>query len=253
MGGQSISLTICATSISDCLLSTSLRMTRGLVIRLGMINNSVGLSKHRTTVETTYPSQFSKVVQTVLKEEGWGTILNCLVAGVNSKISSPELLCSEAIADSIIQNLHVIVSMIRQSVPNTMKKIIRKFVHENSLGVVADDKAYDGMNFGLTCGTFSHNWIILRNLIMKSGASFFDLKNLTHVNHEFVRFLVLLYPLRNKTGVLRAISDHMLGAAGVQIPEDNLDNLHSLREEDRTSEIMDPHDLLGSFLLAYTD
>ncbi|GJY19044.1 hypothetical protein Tco_0390535 [Tanacetum coccineum] len=52
---------------------------------------------------------------------------------------------------------------------------------------------------------------------------------------------------------LRAISGHMLGAAGVQIPEDNLDDLHSLREEDGTSEIMDPQDLLGSFLLADTD
>ncbi|GJU99960.1 hypothetical protein Tco_1329231 [Tanacetum coccineum] len=37
----------------------------------------------------------------------------------------------------------------------------------------------------------------------------------------------------------------MLGAAGVQIPEKNLDNLHSSREEDGTSETMDPQDLLG--------
>ncbi|GJR69964.1 hypothetical protein Tco_0016029 [Tanacetum coccineum] len=37
----------------------------------------------------------------------------------------------------------------------------------------------------------------------------------------------------------------MLGAAGVQIPEINLDNLHSLREEDGTSETVDPQDLLG--------
>ncbi|GKE20930.1 hypothetical protein Tco_1432442, partial [Tanacetum coccineum] len=42
----------------------------------------------------------------------------------------------------------------------------------------------------------------------------------------------------------------MLGAAGVQIPEDNLDDLHSLRKEDGTLEIMDPQDLLGSLLLA---
>ncbi|GKF44667.1 hypothetical protein Tco_0131219 [Tanacetum coccineum] len=45
----------------------------------------------------------------------------------------------------------------------------------------------------------------------------------------------------------------MLGAAGVQIPENNLDNLHSLREEDRTSESMDPQDLLGSLLLVDID
>ncbi|GJY17046.1 hypothetical protein Tco_0388537 [Tanacetum coccineum] len=37
----------------------------------------------------------------------------------------------------------------------------------------------------------------------------------------------------------------MLGAAGVQIPESNLDNLHSSREEDGTSETMDPQNLLG--------
>ncbi|GKB35313.1 hypothetical protein Tco_0880255 [Tanacetum coccineum] len=42
----------------------------------------------------------------------------------------------------------------------------------------------------------------------------------------------------------------MLGATGVQIPENNLENLHSSREEDGTSETMDPQDLLGSFLLA---
>ncbi|GJV38357.1 hypothetical protein Tco_1410834 [Tanacetum coccineum] len=37
----------------------------------------------------------------------------------------------------------------------------------------------------------------------------------------------------------------MLGAAGVQIPKNNLDDLHSSREEDGTSETMDPQDLLG--------
>ncbi|GJX03084.1 hypothetical protein Tco_0189000 [Tanacetum coccineum] len=45
----------------------------------------------------------------------------------------------------------------------------------------------------------------------------------------------------------------MLGAAGVQIPEDNLDDLHSLRKEDGTSKIMDPQDLLGCDLLALVD
>ncbi|GKB96381.1 hypothetical protein Tco_0982518 [Tanacetum coccineum] len=37
----------------------------------------------------------------------------------------------------------------------------------------------------------------------------------------------------------------MLGAAGVQIPENNLDDLYSSREEDGTSETLDPQDLLG--------
>ncbi|GJR46728.1 hypothetical protein Tco_1314831 [Tanacetum coccineum] len=37
----------------------------------------------------------------------------------------------------------------------------------------------------------------------------------------------------------------MLGAAGVQIPENNLDELHSSRDEDGKSETMDPQDLLG--------
>ncbi|GKC90611.1 kinase-like domain, phloem protein 2-like protein, partial [Tanacetum coccineum] len=41
-----------------------------------------------------------------------------------------------------------------------------------------------------------------------------------------------------------AISGHMLRAAGVQISENNLDNLHSSREEDGTSETMDPQDIL---------
>ncbi|GJZ05322.1 hypothetical protein Tco_0538597 [Tanacetum coccineum] len=53
----------------------------------------------------------------------------------------------------------------------------------------------------------------------------------------------------DEIGELRAISGHMLRAARVQIPKDNLDDLHSLREEDGTSEIMDPQDLLGSFLI----
>nr|GEV56611.1 hypothetical protein [Tanacetum cinerariifolium] len=45
----------------------------------------------------------------------------------------------------------------------------------------------------------------------------------------------------------------MLGAARVQIPENNLDNLHSSREEDGTSETMDHHDLYGFVLLADAD
>nr|GEY02151.1 hypothetical protein [Tanacetum cinerariifolium] len=52
---------------------------------------------------------------------------------------------------------------------------------------------------------------------------------------------------------LRAISGHVLGAAEVQIPENNLDNLHSSIEKDGTLETVDLQDLLGSFLLAGCD
>ncbi|GJR90013.1 hypothetical protein Tco_0214024 [Tanacetum coccineum] len=45
----------------------------------------------------------------------------------------------------------------------------------------------------------------------------------------------------------------MLGAVGVPIPENNFYHLHSLRDEDGTSETMDPHDILGSLLLADID
>ncbi|GKE49355.1 hypothetical protein Tco_1480613, partial [Tanacetum coccineum] len=48
--------------------------------------------------------------------------------------------------------------------------------------------------------------------------------------------------LIDEVGELIAISSHMLGAAGVQILEDNLDDLHSSREEDGTLETMDPQD-----------
>ncbi|GKG45600.1 hypothetical protein Tco_0498046, partial [Tanacetum coccineum] len=57
----------------------------------------------------------------------------------------------------------------------------------------------------------------------------------------------------DEIGELRAISGHMLGAAEVRIPENNLDDLHSSRKEDGTSKTMDPQDLLGSFLLADKD
>nr|GEY72752.1 hypothetical protein [Tanacetum cinerariifolium] len=39
----------------------------------------------------------------------------------------------------------------------------------------------------------------------------------------------------------------------VQIPKNNLDNMHSSREKDGTLEAVDPHDLLSSFLLTDTD
>ncbi|GJT32058.1 hypothetical protein Tco_0922477 [Tanacetum coccineum] len=39
--------------------------------------------------------------------------------------------------------------------------------------------------------------------------------------------------------VLRAIFGYMLGASRVQIPQNNLDNLQSIREEDGTLETVD--------------
>ncbi|GKB44617.1 hypothetical protein Tco_0889559 [Tanacetum coccineum] len=44
----------------------------------------------------------------------------------------------------------------------------------------------------------------------------------------------------NKVDKLRAVSGHMLGASGVQIPKNNLDNLKSTREEDGAVETLDP-------------
>nr|GEV17616.1 reverse transcriptase domain-containing protein [Tanacetum cinerariifolium] len=52
---------------------------------------------------------------------------------------------------------------------------------------------------------------------------------------------------------LRAIFSHMLRASRVQIAENNLDNLQSIREEDGTSEIVDPQDSLGSLVLEVLD
>ncbi|GJY52015.1 hypothetical protein Tco_0442862 [Tanacetum coccineum] len=45
----------------------------------------------------------------------------------------------------------------------------------------------------------------------------------------------------------------MLGASGVQIPQNNLDKLQSIREEDGTSETMDLQDCLGSLVLEVLD
>ncbi|GKB26231.1 hypothetical protein Tco_0865632 [Tanacetum coccineum] len=46
----------------------------------------------------------------------------------------------------------------------------------------------------------------------------------------------------NDVDELRAVSDHMLGASGVQISKNNLDNLRSKREEDGILETLDPRD-----------
>nr|GFB63898.1 hypothetical protein [Tanacetum cinerariifolium] len=61
---------------------------------------------------------------------------------------------------------------------------------------------------------------------------------------KFNRAKKLLY----KIDELRAISGHVLGATGVQIPKDDLDNLQ-VRSEEGTLELEDPQELLGSNLL----
>nr|GFB97938.1 hypothetical protein [Tanacetum cinerariifolium]GFC02311.1 hypothetical protein [Tanacetum cinerariifolium] len=61
---------------------------------------------------------------------------------------------------------------------------------------------------------------------------------------KFNRAKKLLY----KIDKLRAISGHMLGAAEVQVPEDDLDNLRA-KSEEGTLELEDPQELLGSILL----
>nr|GFD09414.1 hypothetical protein [Tanacetum cinerariifolium] len=65
---------------------------------------------------------------------------------------------------------------------------------------------------------------------------------------EFNRTKKFLY----KVDELRAIFGHMLGASGVQIPENNLDNLYSISEEG-TLELVDPQEFLGSVLLETND
>ncbi|GJU95087.1 hypothetical protein Tco_1319843 [Tanacetum coccineum] len=45
----------------------------------------------------------------------------------------------------------------------------------------------------------------------------------------------------------------MLGAFGFQIPQNNLDNLQSIREEDGTLETVDPLDCVGSEVLEILD
>ncbi|GJR92929.1 hypothetical protein Tco_0265103, partial [Tanacetum coccineum] len=57
----------------------------------------------------------------------------------------------------------------------------------------------------------------------------------------------------NKVNELRAVSRHMLGASGVQIPENNMDNLKLTKEEDGEFEIVDPQCLLGSVMLVGLD
>ncbi|GJR13244.1 hypothetical protein Tco_0795896 [Tanacetum coccineum] len=60
-------------------------------------------------------------------------------------------------------------------------------------------------------------------------------------------------PLDPLIDELRAVSGHMLGVSEVQIPENNLDNLKSTREEDGVVETLDPQFWLGFVLLEMLD
>nr|GEW59959.1 hypothetical protein [Tanacetum cinerariifolium] len=58
----------------------------------------------------------------------------------------------------------------------------------------------------------------------------------------------------NEIDELRPISDHVLRAAVVQIPQDDLDNLKSIRKvEDETTEVSKTRDVSGSILVAVID
>ncbi|GKF49164.1 hypothetical protein Tco_0142415, partial [Tanacetum coccineum] len=60
--------------------------------------------------------------------------------------------------------------------------------------------------------------------------------------------------LVNEIGKLRAISSHVLRASGVQILQNNLDNLRSTEEEeDKETEVLDPQDVSGFVLLEIID
>ncbi|GKF79891.1 hypothetical protein Tco_0235459, partial [Tanacetum coccineum] len=53
----------------------------------------------------------------------------------------------------------------------------------------------------------------------------------------------------NKVDEMRAMSGHMLRASRVKVPEDELDNLQWIREEDEEFETVDPQFLLGFKML----
>nr|GFA05131.1 retrovirus-related Pol polyprotein from transposon TNT 1-94 [Tanacetum cinerariifolium] len=71
-------------------------------------------------------------------------------------------------------------------------------------------------------------------------------RRLSHLNFDAINHLARKGLVRGLPKLKFGKDDlHMLGAAGVQIPMNNLDNLHSLREEDGTLETADPQDLVG--------
>nr|GEZ47432.1 hypothetical protein [Tanacetum cinerariifolium] len=59
--------------------------------------------------------------------------------------------------------------------------------------------------------------------------------------------------LMNEIGELRAITSHVLRASGVQIPQNNLDNLRLTEEEDEATKVLYPRDVSGSILLEIID
>ncbi|GKA03099.1 hypothetical protein Tco_0675880 [Tanacetum coccineum] len=110
------------------------------------------------------------------------------------------------------------------------------------------------VTFGYKYGT-PHGVKYLRGLDTNQRAIFARLHQVNFC--KLLRYIILLKEKRNlnfygvphdcteklmnKIGELRAISGHVLGAAGVQIPQNNLDNLQSIREEeDGATDVSDP-------------
>nr|GEZ31891.1 putative reverse transcriptase domain-containing protein [Tanacetum cinerariifolium] len=89
---------------------------------------------------------------------------------------------------------------------------------------------------------------MLRACVIDFGSSWdrhlpvveFSYNNSYHASIKAAPYEAFTQIFIDEIGELRAISSHMLGAAGDQIPENNLKDLHSSREEDGTSETMDP-------------
>ncbi|GKF98550.1 hypothetical protein Tco_0297333 [Tanacetum coccineum] len=70
------------------------------------------------------------------------------------------------------------------------------------------------------------------------------------IAHDFRNLIIteLYYTkkLGDEVGEPRAVSGLVLGAAKVQIPQNNLDNLKLTIEEDGTSELLDPREVPSS-------
>ncbi|GJX45183.1 hypothetical protein Tco_0261859 [Tanacetum coccineum] len=68
-------------------------------------------------------------------------------------------------------------------------------------------------------------------------------------NESLYKLVSLEHKFFYKVDELRALSGHVLRASRVQVPEDDLNDLHWTQEEDGEFETMDPQFLLGSKML----
>nr|GEU95298.1 hypothetical protein [Tanacetum cinerariifolium] len=101
----------------------------------------------------------------------------------------------------------------------------------------------------------SHNWPTDNRLLNPRNGNIPNL--IITITHYLSNLIVTKLDGTKKVigeiGELRAVSDHMLGASRVKIPQNNLDNLQSKREEDGTLEIVDLLDCVGSEALEILD